>query len=203
MRPARAEPSVLDRPQLTRPSLLTLGRPDLVEPHILRSLSNVRVASIYSSSIAASFVAIDTAGGAWLFGRNEASNLGITSTGSGGTAEGFIPETQPRYLTPHRLGHERADAKFVFAILGRSHTVLVDEDGAVYGAGDNRHGQLGLSPKAKLGVSGFTRIDSCRHLRVKSGSAGASFTVLLTKEGKLFAVRLRELLAGCARQARR
>lgn len=163
---------------------------DLESPHILRSLSNVRVVSIHSAPTASHFVCIDIEGGAWLFGRNEASNLGSTSaSGAGGAKEGFVLATCPRYLTPERLGHDGdPTARFTSAIVGRSFTLLITSDGALYAAGDNKHGQLGLPPKVKLGLAGFTRVESCRHLSVVSGSAGGNFTLLVTSEGGVYAL---------------
>jgi alpha-tubulin suppressor-like RCC1 family protein len=164
------------------------GAEDLASPHILRSLSNVAIVSIHGGPTASHFVCLDRAGGAWLFGRNEALNLGSSTGGSGGAKEGYVPETCPRYLTPTRLGHPDAKSRFTSAIIGRSFTLLVTNDGTLYAAGDNKHGQLGLSPKAKLGLAGFTRVESCKHLDVVGGAAGGNFTLLVCKDGKVYAL---------------
>ena len=54
-----------------------LRGPDLLEPHILRSLSNVKAAAAYASHSGCHFVVIDIDGFAWLFGRGE-RDAGIT-----------------------------------------------------------------------------------------------------------------------------
>jgi alpha-tubulin suppressor-like RCC1 family protein len=51
--------------------------PDLLELHILCSLSNVPIVSIHSSCSGNHFVTIDTSGDAWLFGCNTSSTLGV------------------------------------------------------------------------------------------------------------------------------
>ena len=53
------------------------SHPDLLEPHILRSLGNVKVTGIYTSCNACHAVCLDIDGTAWLFGRNTSGCLGL------------------------------------------------------------------------------------------------------------------------------
>lgn len=112
----------------------TNSDPDLLEPHILRSLSNVKVQSIHTSCISCHVICIDTDGAAWLFGRNERSTLGVSN-------EEVISENAPRQLLATELGAEYG-TKFVHAACGRNHSLLVGSNGQVWSAGKNDVGQV-------------------------------------------------------------
>ena len=112
------------------------SHPDLLEPHILRSLSNVKAISIHASCAGCHFVVLDTDGDAWLFGRNGFSSLGVSS----GDAES-VSENAPTRVTAHELGAPKG-TRFVHAACGRNHTLLVGSDGSVWGAGANNFGQV-------------------------------------------------------------
>ncbi|KAF8194680.1 regulator of chromosome condensation 1/beta-lactamase-inhibitor protein II [Pholiota molesta] len=71
--------------------------PDLLEPHLLRSLLNVKTVSIHTSCAGCHFVALDIEGNAWLFGRNGYSALGVPEVE-------FISENAPRLVNPADLG---------------------------------------------------------------------------------------------------
>lgn len=106
---------------------------DLLEPHILRSLSNVKAVSIHTSHSACHCVVLDIDGTAWLFGRNERSVLGAPGD--------VISENSPIKLTPQALGASKG-TKFVNAACGRSHTLLVGSEGQVWTCGANNMGQV-------------------------------------------------------------
>ena len=111
--------------------------PDLLEPHILRSLGNIKVTSIHASCAGSHFVALDVDGAAWLLGRNERSSLGA-SVGD------VVSENEPIRLTPQDLGAPKGTT-FVHAACGRSHTILVGSNGQFWAAGDNKMGQVSAS----------------------------------------------------------
>lgn len=108
--------------------------PDLLEPHILRSLANVKITSVHTSCAGCHFVAIDIDGYAWLFGRNGFSCLGVSG-------EEYISENAPRMVKASDLGAPKG-TKFVHAACGRNHTLLVGSDGSVWSAGVNNLGQV-------------------------------------------------------------
>lgn len=105
-----------------------------MEPHILRSLLNVKIVSVHTSCSGCHFVAIDIDGSAWLFGRNGSSALGIADVE-------YISENAPFCLKPTDIGAPKG-TKFVHAACGRNHTVLVGSDGSVWAAGANKDGQV-------------------------------------------------------------
>jgi alpha-tubulin suppressor-like RCC1 family protein len=108
--------------------------PDLLEPHILRSLGNVKITSVHASCAGCHFVAIDIDGHAWLFGRNGFSCLGVSG-------EDYISENAPRMVKASELGAPKG-TKFVHAACGRNHTLLVGSNGEVWSAGVNNLGQV-------------------------------------------------------------
>lgn len=121
--------------------------PDLLEPHVLRSLANVRVKSIHASGASCHFVAIDIDGTAWLFGRNAPAGLGKAQTGEVASAHepGTVSENAPRRISPQNLGAPKG-VTFAHAAVGRSHTLLVGSNGDVWTAGANTVGQVSMGP---------------------------------------------------------
>lgn len=97
--------------------------PDLLEPYILRSLSNVQVTSVHTGCSACHFVVLDVEGNAWLFGRNGSCCLGTCKDDSGAVVDA-VSENAPMKLSPTDLGAAKG-TKFVDAACGRNHTLLV------------------------------------------------------------------------------
>lgn len=97
--------------------------PDLLEPHILRSLSNIQATSVHTGCSACHFVVLDIDGNAWLFGRNGSCCLGVCKDDSG-TLIDAVSENAPMKLSPADLGATKG-TKFVDAACGRNHTLLV------------------------------------------------------------------------------
>ncbi|EIN06350.1 RCC1/BLIP-II [Punctularia strigosozonata HHB-11173 SS5] len=155
--------------------------PDLLEPHILRSLSNVHVVSVHASCAGCHFIAIDAEGNAWLFGRNQHSALGISKLEA-------VSENAPRKVTAAQLGAAEG-TKLVWAACGRGHTILVGSDGNAWSAGLNVNGQCGHAPCPE--ISSFRNIkapvkDDVKERFVKA-AAGISFSLLLTASGRVYA----------------
>ncbi|TCD61797.1 hypothetical protein EIP91_007883 [Steccherinum ochraceum] len=158
--------------------------PDLLEPHILRSLSNIKITSIHTSCAGSHCVCIDIDGAAWLLGRSEKSSLG--NLGEGGE-DFFISENAPVRLTPQDIGAPKG-TKFVNAALGRNHTLLVGSNGQFWSAGVNQAGQCALPPCAE--VSSFKlahnpEVDGNKEKVVKA-AAGINFSLVLTEDGQVF-----------------
>ncbi|KIK55454.1 hypothetical protein GYMLUDRAFT_76531 [Collybiopsis luxurians FD-317 M1] len=159
--------------------------PDLLEPHILRSLSNVKVASVHTGCAACHFVVLDVDGNAWIFGRNGSCCLGVYKDSAGKIVDA-ISENAPVKLNPAALG-AAPRTKFVDAACGRNHTLLVGSDGQVWSSGANNYGQCGHSPCPEITgfkvVAGFGSDGSEQAAKV---SAGITFSLVLTKSGKVF-----------------
>lgn len=115
---------------------LAHSAPDLLEPHILRALADVRVASVHAGAAACHFVALSTGGDAFLFGRNTSGALGLSSSTPA------VSEHAPRRVQARSLPGAAKDARIVHAACGRAHTLLVGSDGNVWSAGGNAFGQV-------------------------------------------------------------
>ncbi|KAL0954199.1 hypothetical protein HGRIS_005327 [Hohenbuehelia grisea] len=155
--------------------------PDLLEPHILRSLSNVKITSVHTSCAGCHFIAIDIDGYAWLFGRNGSSALGTPNVD-------FISENAPRRLSASELPGGTKGTYFVHAACGRNHSLLVGSDGKLWGAGVNNVGQAGQNPCAE--VTNWSLVHGPSYggnkERVVKAAAGITFSVVLTESGKVF-----------------
>ncbi|KAG6887728.1 hypothetical protein C0992_010948 [Termitomyces sp. T32_za158] len=153
--------------------------PDLLEPHILRSLANIRIRSVHSSCNGCHFVAIDIDGAAWLFGRNSFGALGIPPGSAAG--DEYVSENAPMRIVAHELGAKEG-TRFVHAACGRNHTILVGSDGGAWSAGQNNLGQV-RGVRVQL-ITGVGNNGDKEHI-VKA-SAGATFSLVLTDSGKIF-----------------
>ena len=116
------------------PPTLHYRHPDLLEPHILRSLSNVKAVSVHTSCAGCHTIVLDIEGTAWLFGRNQPAALGIPNFDT-------ISENAPSPLRATDLGAPPGTI-FVNAACGRSHSVLIGSNGRVWTAGLNALGQV-------------------------------------------------------------
>ena len=130
-----ASRSLLGRLLIKASSPIPLSsHPDLLEPHILRSLSNVKAVSVHASCAGCHTIVLDIEGTAWLFGRNQLAALGVPGVDA-------ISENAPRSLRASDLGAPPGTV-FVSAASGRSHSVLVGSNGRVWTAGLNSLGQV-------------------------------------------------------------
>ncbi|KAG6867701.1 hypothetical protein C0993_012151 [Termitomyces sp. T159_Od127] len=159
--------------------------PDLLEPHILRSLANIRIRSIHTSCNGCHFVAVDIDGAAWLFGRNSFGALGIPPGSAAG--DEYVSENAPMRIVASELGAKEG-TRFVHAACGRNHTILVGSDGSAWSAGQNNLGQCGHSVCPE--VTSFRLITGVGNggdkERIVKASAGATFSLVLTDSGKVF-----------------
>ncbi|VDC05500.1 unnamed protein product [Peniophora sp. CBMAI 1063] len=160
------------------------SHPDLLEPHILRSLGNVKVTGIHTSCNACHAVCLDADGAAWLFGRNTSGCLGLP------TVE-YVSENAPRRVRAEELGAPPG-TRFVNAACGRNHTILVGSNGRAWSAGANTLGQCGQPvateiPQFNL-VSGPTLPGTDELEHVVAASAGITFSLFLTAGGRVYSV---------------
>ncbi|KAI0057641.1 RCC1/BLIP-II [Artomyces pyxidatus] len=157
--------------------------PDLLEPHILRSLSNIKVVSIHASCAGCHCIVLDADGTAWLFGRNQSTALGVPGVE-------YISENAPRKVRPLDLGGAQGTT-WVSAACGRGHSVLVGSDGRVWTAGANNLGQCGHNVCAEVTtfklVAGPHDPATGAQERVVAAAAGITFTLFLTDSGKVYA----------------
>lgn len=155
------------------------NHPDLPEPHILRSLSNVRIVSIHTSSNGCHSIMLDVSGTAWMFGRNERSSLGVAG-------RDCVSENAPIKLIAPTLPGASPRTRFVYAACGRNHSLLVGSEGQVWSTGANNLGQCGHPPCPEV-LTWQQVKGTFGGGRVIKAAAGISFCIVLTDQGRLFA----------------
>ncbi|PSR99613.1 hypothetical protein CEY00_Acc23586 [Actinidia chinensis var. chinensis] len=139
------------------------GEGNLVSPTRLRPLIGVDIRLVVSGCAACHCVALDVEGRCYTWGRNEAKG----QLGHGDT----IQRDRPTVVS------ELSKHKIISAGSGRSHTVVVTEDGLSFAFGWNKHGQLGSGSVKNEIESSPVR---CLVSEVKNATCGGDFTVWLT-----------------------
>ncbi|KAF9978248.1 hypothetical protein BGZ65_007062, partial [Modicella reniformis] len=152
--------------------------PNLETFHLIREFSDLKIVKAITGPCAAHSVFITDDGDVWVLGRNEKSQLGV-----GDMEPHAFPMKVPTIYTTNTK--KTTHVKFVDAAVGRHHTILIAENGAAYGAGDNKMGQLGNdSHKEHLS---FVQISSLGKEKARHVSCGAEFTMILTEKDQLWA----------------
>ncbi|KAI4336809.1 hypothetical protein L6164_015289 [Bauhinia variegata] len=135
---------------------------NLVSPTRLRPLVGIDIRFIASGCASCHCVALDVQGRCYTWGRNEKGQLGHGDT---------IQRDRPTVVS------ELSKYKIINAGAGRSHTVVVTEDGLSLAFGWNKHGQLGSgSVRNEIESSPVRSAVS----EVKNTACGGDFTVWLS-----------------------
>lgn len=135
---------------------------NLVSPTRLRPLIGVDIRFVASGCVSCHCVALDVEGRCYTWGRNEKGQLGHGD---------YIQRDRPTTVS------ELSKYKIVKAGAGRSHTVVVTDDGQSLAFGWNKHGQLGTgSVRNEIEASPVR----CLVSEVKTTSCGGDFTVWLS-----------------------
>ncbi|GAK66247.1 RCC1/BLIP-II [Moesziomyces antarcticus] len=167
--------------------------PDLPAPHILRSVSNVRMKRIFSSHSSCHAVLLSVDGDVYIIGRNEHGQCGLPIRPVPGSSKPSGVAVWDAYMLDAATDFSPAlpsgpKGHIVAAACGRSHTLLITAGGSVYSAGLNTSGQCG-HPESQT-VPLFTRIETGAFIKerdpVVAASCGLTFSMLLTQSGKLY-----------------
>ncbi|XP_014502177.1 protein RCC2 [Vigna radiata var. radiata] len=135
---------------------------NLVSPSRLRPLVGVDIRFVASGCVSCHCVALDVEGRCYTWGRNEKGQLGHGD---------MIQRDRPTVVS------ELSKYKILKAGAGRSHTVVVTEDGNSLAFGWNKHGQLGSGSVRNEIESSPVR---CLVSEVKHTACGGDFTVWLS-----------------------
>jgi alpha-tubulin suppressor-like RCC1 family protein len=160
-----------------------LSAKDLDCPTVLtrQTFNGKKVLFVATSSVACHSVAVDVAGQAYVWGRNEAGQIGNNST---------VTVTTPMPITGGW-----GKAKIVSAAVGKSHTILIDENGKGWGTGRCSEGQLGVN-LLTANVKSFKQMvfaaPTDKAVKLANVSCGENFTAVLDTEGKLYTCGLSE-----------
>ncbi|KAG0216375.1 hypothetical protein BGX28_002845 [Mortierella sp. GBA30] len=152
--------------------------PHLETFHLVREFADLKIVKAVTGPAAAHSIFITDDGDVWVLGRNEKGQLGV-----GDTTPHPLPMKVPTIYTT--VGKKTTNLKFVDAAVGRNHSILIAENGAVYGAGDNKMGQLG-NENHKDHTS-FVHISSLGKEKASTASCGSDFTMVLSDKGQLWA----------------
>ncbi|KAG8377892.1 hypothetical protein BUALT_Bualt08G0080800 [Buddleja alternifolia] len=171
---------------------------NLVSPTRLRPLMGVNIRFVASGCVSCHCVALDVEGRCYTWGRNEAccilrdsSVMGIKFSEIGRQLFQTCPSSLlffSFFLVSVKVDNFNTWHKVVGAGTGRSHSVVVTEEGLSLAFGWNKHGQLGSgSAKNVLGLVFSHAIDEfesspvrCLVSEVKTAVCGGDFTVWLT-----------------------
>lgn len=184
--PRKAEPGILAQTgSLDAKMVGRTKRPlkelfDLQEPTLLGYESifeNKHVAVIATSSTAVHSIIITTDGTAYSWGRNESGQCGF-----GATSE-CVP-------VPKKIEHS---SKFVAAAVGKSHSILVADDGVCYAVGLNKYGQCGVNTSIEAVLSWKKCVFSgATGATIVQAACGENFSVLLDSDGFMYSAGLGE-----------
>lgn len=135
---------------------------NLVSPTRLRPLVGVDIRFVASGCSSCHCVALDVEGRCYTWGRNEKGQLGHGD---------MLQRDRPTVVS------DLSQYKIITAASGKSHTMVVTEDGLSLSFGWNKHGQLGTgSAKNEWELSPVR----CLVSEVKNVACGADFTVWLS-----------------------
>nr|XP_019044112.1 hypothetical protein I302_07392 [Kwoniella bestiolae CBS 10118]OCF23042.1 hypothetical protein I302_07392 [Kwoniella bestiolae CBS 10118] len=153
----------------------------LLSPVILRSLCNVKITKLITGSSANYAVVLDIFGAAYIFGKPPSPSLATSP-------DGIISEHAPVKISPSAVGLPEG-AKFVSGTAARGHLLLLDDQGGVWGCGNNVVGQIGL-PVTML-IDKLTRVtgpwSKDPESKITQVSAGHTFSLFLTSTGQVYA----------------
>lgn len=139
-------------------------------PHRLQFPSPV--AGTFSSSASTFFFVLLADGSLYAMGRNNHGQLGVGDT-----------ETKN---CPLRVPTSLFSAGVRKVATGKSHAIILLDDGSVYGMGSNAAGQLGLGEGARASADVLS--PTLLPLQdIRDVACGAEFTIACDRSGKLFA----------------
>lgn len=147
---------------------------------------------IFSSHSSCHAVLLSEEGEAYVIGRNEQGQCGLPNYSVAGTKlsgsavwDAYKLDRATDFIPPLSSSD---DSNISFAACGRSHTLLVTAAGSVYATGVNTSGQCGLPNMSVLHT--FQKIETAPFIKDKdpviAASCGNTFSMLLTKSGKVY-----------------
>ena len=120
-------------------------------------------------------ILIDENGGVWTAGYNSDGQLGRSENVNSGTPN-----------TVFKKAEGLDNVKIVGASGGTAHTVLLDESGNVWTAGNNLHGQLGRQTAKNVDPKFEKVADGISGVKITAIAAGSRYTVLLDESGNVW-----------------
>lgn len=144
-------------------------------PVRLEALKDVNIVGVNKGCASPFCLVIDEEGQVWAWGRNENGQLGL-----GNTKDKMVP-TLVQELTGYNITE---------IATGKGHSLFLTSCGKVFAAGDNEKGQCGQGKKS--GNLETPKQISHEGAEIVSVAAGAEFSVILDKDGKVWTFGLPE-----------
>ena len=120
-------------------------------------------------------ILIDENGGVWTAGYNSDGQLGRSENVNSGTPN-----------TVFKKAEGLDNVKIVGASGGTAHTVLLDESGNVWTAGNNLHGQLGRQTAKNVNPKFEKVADGISGVKITAIAAGSNHSVMLDENGNVW-----------------
>ncbi|KAL3776281.1 hypothetical protein HJC23_003151 [Cyclotella cryptica] len=124
-------------------------------------------------------------GRAYGWGRNESGQIGL------GYSSPCVPVPTLLSIDASKTGN--SDVRFVSAGVGKHHTLLVTEDGAVFASGGNKCGQLGINNEKLEACDRFRKcvvvdygVEEEDAVKIVHASCGENISALLSSTGHLY-----------------
>mmetsp|Transcript_1884 Transcript_1884/g.2631 ORF Transcript_1884/g.2631 Transcript_1884/m.2631 type:complete len:617 (+) Transcript_1884:521-2371(+) len=149
---------------------------DLFHPTVLEidDTQNADICKVITSSNACHSLAITTTGKVYGWGRNESQQL---------TQDLPVNVGTPTLLD---IPSSSSNNKIIDGAVGKSHTLLLDDQGQVWSVGSNKCGQCGIKSSIDL-VSNFRKaVVLGKNVFVVQVSCGEQFSVALSSDGHLY-----------------
>ncbi|KAK3239804.1 hypothetical protein CYMTET_50294 [Cymbomonas tetramitiformis] len=137
-----------------------------------RIMDQVQIRFVTSGSASVHSLAVDEAGVAYTWGRNDAGQLGH------GNYETYYTPAIVQGLKGHAVRH---------ASCGKRHTVVVTTEGKLFSWGSHKTGALGTGGAVKEGFATPQQLNVGEHEPFTRVSCGAEFTMAVNEEGLVFA----------------
>lgn len=146
------------------------GGPNLWEPHSISSLSSIRVQHVASGPSACHSIIICEGGTVMSFGRNDKGQLGHGNT---------IRCDKPKVIESLKT------YTFMQASCGKAHTLLLSDEGILFGFGDNKSAQLGQGHQ-KAVVTKPVQIIHPGNKKIIKSACGAEFSMFIDENNLLY-----------------
>lgn len=147
-----------------------VGGPNLWEPHLISTLDGIRIRFIASGPTACHSVLVTESGTAMVFGRNDKGQLG-----NGTTERANVPKVIDS------LKH----FKVVQAMCGKAHTLVLTDEGLLFGFGENKMAQLGQGHQ-KASITRPVQIAHPENKMIKKIGCGMEFSMFIDEDNRLY-----------------
>lgn len=139
-----------------------------------RILPGVGITKVFTSCNACHYIALDVSGQVYGWGRNDAGQL---------TKDMAANVAVPTLLSSESSG--LADVTIISAAVGKTHSLVLTDDGKVFAVGSNKMGQCGIK-SATENVTQFKPCVFAPNVKIAQIACGEFFSVALSDQGQIY-----------------